>query len=102
VGETGIGVHRQSSCVLERHAAQNHVAVHDEIAEQAIEADAGKLPGGSFEEEMSDPGEAVTGQRQSPQQQPGALAMVSARMKITSVVPMKCIRRQVLSLCSLR
>jgi hypothetical protein len=25
-----------------------------------------------FEEEMSDPGEAVTGQRQSPQQHPGA------------------------------
>ncbi|MCY1441453.1 hypothetical protein D9M71_577700 [compost metagenome] len=72
VGKTGIGIHRQSSGGLERHASQDHVAIHDEIAEKAVERVLKGCRTILLEEEMSGPGEAVTGQRQYPQQRPGA------------------------------
>jgi anti-sigma factor RsiW len=65
---------------LERHLAHQHVAVHDEVAHQAIERMLKRGGAILLEKEVPDP----------------------AARKITRLVPMKCKRRQVLLLCSCR
>src|SRR5690606_2167204 len=59
---------------LEGHATQNHVAVHDKVAEQAIKRMLKRGGTVLLEKEMPDPGEAVTRQRQGEQHQPGTFA----------------------------
>jgi len=57
---------------LERHLAQQHVAVHDEIAKQAVERMLERGRPVFFEEKMPDPGKAVASDGQGDQPPPGA------------------------------
>ena len=53
---------------LERHFAQNHVAVHHKIAHQAVQRVLKRCRAVLFEEEVPDPGKAVAGDRHGQQQ----------------------------------
>lgn len=59
---------------LERNLAQNHVAVHGEVTQQAVKRVLECCGAVLLEEEMARPGKAVSGQWQHQQQQPRPFA----------------------------